>query len=117
MSGFLPLRPSGGDGDGASPEPRLREILTEEERAARWEVRAAHWRALELAHTAFGPDVHGTLLGIRTRGALRGLLQLDVPFTDLEAHRRREAAFLGMVGADPLMARVPLVFVVGPDGG
>ena len=58
----------------------------------------------------------GTLLGIRAHGGLRGLLKLDVPFVDLDAHRRREAAFLGMVCADPLMAQVPLVFVVGPDG-
>jgi hypothetical protein len=92
-------------------------VLSEAERAARWEVRAAQWRALELARAVFGPEVRGTLLGLRTRGELRGLLKLDVPFADLDAHRRREAAFLGMVGTDPLMAQVPLVFVVGPDGG
>lgn len=117
MSGILPLRPSGGDEDAGLPEPRLQGILSEAERAARWEVRAAQWRALELAGAAFGPGVRGTLLGLRPRGNLRGLLKLEVPFADLDAHRRREAAFLGMVGTDPLMARVSLVFVVGPDGG
>ena len=116
MNGLFPLPPSGGDEGSDLPEPRLQGILTEAERSARWEVRAAQWRALELARAAFGPDVSGTLLATRTHGGLRGLLKLDVPFVDLDAHRRREAAFLGMVGADPLMAQVPLVFVVGPDG-
>ena len=116
MSALFPSRASGGDGGSDLPEPRLQGILSDAERAARWEVRAAQWRALELARVAFGPEVRGTLLGMRTRGGLRGLLKLDVPFVDLDAHHRREAAFLGMVGSDPLMAQVPLVFVVGPDG-
>ena len=116
VNGLLPQVPGGGDRGPDLPEPRLQGILSDAERAARWEVRAAQWRALELARAAFGPEAEGELLGLRTRGALRGLLRVDVPFTDLESHRRREAAFLGMVGADPLMAEVPLVFVVGPHG-
>lgn len=116
MSGLLPRRPGVDDQGPELPEPRLQGVLTDAERAARWEVRAAQWRAVELARAAFGGEVRGTLLGSRTRGGLRGLLKLDVPFDDLDAHRRREAAFLGMVDADPLMAEVPLVFVVGPDG-
>lgn len=115
MSSLLPLHPAGGDEGSDLPEPRLQDVLSEAERAARWEVRAAQWRALELARAAFGAEVRGTLLGMRTRGELRGLLKLDVPFQGLEAHRKREAAFLGMVGTDPLMAQVPLLFVVGPD--
>ena len=116
MSGILPLRPDGGDERGDRPDIGLQQILTEEQRLGRWEVRAAEWRALELARTAFGPEVRATLLGMRHRGELRGLLKLDVPFADLGLHREREAAFLGMVGTDPLMIRVPLVFVLGPDG-
>ncbi len=116
MSALLPLRPDGQGQDGGRPDTSLLERLTEERRTGRWEVRAAQWRALELARAAFGPGVRATLLGIRHRGSLRGLLKLDVPFTDLDIHREREAAFLGMVGDDPLMTRVPLVFVVGPDG-
>lgn len=116
MSTLLPHPPGGGDDGLDLPQPRLQGVLTDAERAARWEVRAAQWRAMELAASAFGGEVRGTLLGLRTRGELRGLLKLDVPFAGLDAHRRREAAFLGMVGADPLMAEVPLVFVVGPDG-
>ncbi|NJD18391.1 MAG: hypothetical protein FIA95_03810 [Gemmatimonadetes bacterium] len=115
MSAFLPFRASAGSEAPDVPEPRLQGILSEAERTARWEVRAAQWRAVELARAAFGPDVSGTLLGVRPEGALRGLLKLDVPFADLDAHRQREAGFLGMVGADPLMAQVPMVFVLGPD--
>jgi hypothetical protein len=116
VSALFPFQASSGDEASDLPEPRLQGILSEDERAERWEVRAAQWRALELARVAFGPQVRGTLLGMRTRGGLRGLLKLDVPFVDLHAHQRREAAFLGMVGADPLMAQVPMVFVVGPHG-
>ena len=116
MSALLPLRPDGRHDRADRPDTSLLELITEERRVGRWEVRAAEWRALELARAAFGPDVRARLLGMRHRGSLRGLLKLDVPFTDLDRHREREAAFLGMVGADPVMTRVPLVFVVGPDG-
>lgn len=116
MSGIIPLRPSGGDERSDVPEPRLAGQLTQEQRVGRWEVRAAQWRALELAHAAFGPGVKSSLMGLRVDGGIRGLLKLDVPFQEIETHRERERAFLGMVHADPLMARVPLLFVVGPDG-
>jgi hypothetical protein len=115
MSAFLPSRAGGWDDRSDLPVPCLQGVLSEAERAARWEVRAAEWRALELARRAFGPEVRGTLLGMRIRGELRGLLRLDVPFQGLDIHRRREATFLEMVGGDPLMAQVPLLFVVGPD--
>lgn len=114
MSVLPPLRPWGGGERSDLPEPRLQGVLTESERLARWEVRAAQWRALELARAAFGPGVTGTLMGLRPEGALRGLLRLDVPFRCLDSHREKERAFLGMVGGDPLMTRVPLLFVVGP---
>lgn len=116
MNGFLPRRPGGGEVRSDLPEPRLQAILTEEDRVGRWEVRAAQWRALELASAAFGEPVRSSLLGLRTRGALRGLLRLDVPWEGLERHREREALFLAMADADPLLSRVPLVFVLGPDG-
>lgn len=115
MSGLIPLRPWGGGERSDRPEPRLQGVLSEAERLARWEVRAAQWRALELAQAAFGPGVRGTLVGVRHEGPMRGLLRLDVPFESLERHREMESVFLGLVDADPLMSRVPLLFVVGPD--
>jgi len=74
----------------------------------------AHRVGLDLAEQAFGPGVRTSLLGVRPSGAIRGLVQLQVPFRSLAEHRDREAHFLGMVGVDPVMARVPLLFVVGP---
>ena len=117
MSPLLPQTPWGGDERSDLPEPRLQGVLSREEQVGRWEVRAAQWRAMELAHAVFGEGARGTLLGIRHVGGLRGLFKLDVPFHSLDAHREKERAFLGMVDADPLMRRVPLVFVFGADVG
>lgn len=117
MSSILPVRPHGGDERSDRPESHLLGVRTEAERKGRWEVRAAQWRAMELARAAFGVGVRGTLMGLRHDGALRGLLKLDVPFDSLDLHSAREKTFLEMVSDDPLMARVPLLFVVGPHGG
>lgn len=116
MSGLIPRRPGDAGSPSAAPEPRLQSAPTEAERRARWEARAAQWRALEMAEAAFGPGVRGALLGARALGPIRGLVRLDVPFRSLEEHRAREEHFLGMVGSDPLMHRVPLLFVLGPGG-
>ncbi len=117
MSGLIARRPGGGEVRSDRPESHLLGVRTEAERIGRWEVRAAQWRALELARSAFGAEARGSMIGLRHQGPMRGLMRLDVPFEDLDEHRRREANFLGMVGADPILARVPLVFVVGPDVG
>jgi hypothetical protein len=117
MNGLIPRRADGGDDRSDRPEPHLLGLLTEAERIGRWEVRAAQWRALELARSAFGAEARGSMMGLRHRGPMRGLMRLDVPFEDLDEHRRREAHFLGLVHTDPLLARVPLVYVVGPDDG
>lgn len=113
MNPLLPQRPEGHEAP-EPPETSLQQVLTEEERAARWEVRAAQYRAHELAQETFGGPVRTHLLGMRTRGAMRGLLEMGVPFSDLAAYQVREARFLAAVGADPLLARVPLVYVLGP---
>ena len=81
----------------------------------RWEARAAQWRARELAEAVFGGEVEARLDGPK-RGPFRGLLHLDVPFADLAEHRRRERAFLAAAVADPVLARMPLVFVFGARG-
>ena len=86
------------------------------QRRARWEVRAAQWRARELAELVFGGVSRMGLSGLRGAGAMRGLLRLDVPFEDLHVHRASEARFMAAVEMDPLLANVPLVYVIGPDG-
>jgi hypothetical protein len=116
---LIPRRPGGGDERSDRPEPRLYGEPTEEERLGRWEVRAAQWRAVELARVAFGMGASASLIGMRARGRepedFRGLLCLDVPFDTLDRHREREARFMSMVDADPLLGRVPLVYAVGPS--
>lgn len=112
MSSLLPTRP-----EGSGPErdhPRLHQRpLSAEEARSRWEVRAAQWRARELAEVVFGPVSAMALSGLRGRGPLRGLLRLDVPFRDLDEHRVREARFMAAVESDPLLTSVPLVYVFG----
>lgn len=113
MSSLFPPT-SGGEEPPEAPESSLQQVLTEEERVARWEVRAAQYRAHELALESFGAPVRMHLMGMRTRGAMRGLLEMGVPFRDLPGHRAREARFMAAVGADPILSRVPLVYVLGP---
>jgi hypothetical protein len=40
-----------------------------------------------------------------------------VPFADLDQHREREARFMAAVAADPVLAHIRLVYVVGPESG
>ena len=81
------------------------------EESERWEARAAQWRARALVEAVFEGDVVARL----AEQGVRGLLHLDVPFHDLADHRARKRVFLVAVDRDPLMTRVPLVFVLGPS--
>ncbi len=89
-------------------------LLEREEARRRWPVRAAAWRAVELAQAVFGGEVTGRLGGGASSGAFRGLLHLEVPFGDLEAHRERERVFAACAARDEVLAGVPLVFVFDP---
>ena len=113
MSTFLPRAVQGGLPEPEHPRLQERPHSLAEQRG-RWEVRAAQWRAREIAERVFGPVGDGALTGLRTSGGLRGLLHLEVPFMDLPSHRAREARFLAAVAADPVLARVRLVYVIGP---
>lgn len=114
MSAFLPSRPPGIDAE--RDHPRLQQRpLSRAELRARWEVRAAQWRARELAEAVFGRVRGMGVTGIRPDGLMRGLLRLDVPFDDLEAHRAREARFMAAVESDPVLANVRLVYVFAPE--
>jgi hypothetical protein len=113
MSAWVPSKARGFGPDPEHPQLRQRPLSPAEQRA-RWEVRAAQWRARELAEHVFGSVTAMGMTGIRGAGPLRGLLRLDVPFSDLETHLEREARFLSAVHADPLLTDVPLVFVIGP---
>jgi len=116
VSAFLP-----GAARGIGPEPdhpRLRQRpFSPAEQRARWEVRAAEWRAREIAEAVFGRVASASLTGLRPAGPLRGLLHMEVPFPSLQEHRDRERLFLAAVRTDPILTQVPLVYVFGPESG
>lgn len=110
-----PLLP-GGDPEGTEHLDPTREIR---ESRYRWSLQSARWRARELAETIFGGEVTVRLqsesLGAGGAFPVRGLLHLDVPFRDLELHRMRERIFTACAGADPVLSRVPFLYVFNPD--
>jgi hypothetical protein len=109
---------SAGHGVPEPEHPRLQQRpYSLAERRARWEVRAAQWRARELAEAVFGEVTDSSLVSLRPSGALRGLLHLEVPFQDLATHRERESRFMAAVERDPVLACVPLVYVMAPGLG
>lgn len=112
MSSF-PQRPQWHE-DRAPDTTLVQKAEAREDLLHRWEVRAAQWRAHALAEAAFGPGVQSSLTGVRVHGALRGLLRLDVPFDNLPTHSGRQDRFMAAVREDPVLRRVPLLFVVGP---
>ena len=86
-----------------------------ERQQARREVRAAAWRAREIAEVVFGHVSESSLVGLRSDGPLRGLMRLDVPFVNLRMHEDRQAQFMAAVDRDPILERMSLVYVIGPE--
>ena len=80
-----------------------------------WELRAAQWRAWALAEMAFERNVEVSLVGRPGFPAFRGLLHISVPFLDLGDHEERQSRFLRWAGEDPVLERVPLLFVFEPN--
>lgn len=80
----------------------------------RWGVRAAEWKSLELAREVFGEGASVRLARYPARGAFSGLVSLEVPFTGLDDHQVREKRFLSMVGVEPVLEQVRLVYVFEP---
>jgi hypothetical protein len=89
-------------------DPRL-----EREVRRRWEVRAAEWRAVAIAEAVFGGRVVPRLAGGPGVG-FRALLELEVPFDDLDRHRDAEERFLAAAGRDELLADVPMLVLFAP---
>ncbi len=80
----------------------------------RWSIRAAQWRALELARSVFGESASLHSGGFPPRGAFQGLVHLAVPFRTMDEHRDGESRFVALASADELLGSVPLVFVFDP---
>jgi hypothetical protein len=110
------FRPSPG---GALPEHEPTEatdpFLARRVERRPWELRSAQYRAWSLAELAFGDEVQVRLVGRPGYPGFRGLLYLTVPFADLYDHELRQARFLEWAGLDPVLQRVPLVFVFEPN--
>ena len=104
---------------GSLPDPEFPEhidpFLARRAEARPWELRSAQWRAWSLAEIAFGRGVEVALAARPGHESFRGLLYLSVPFRDLRDHKRRESLFLSWAGQDPVLTRVPLVFVFEPS--
>ncbi|MBT8395650.1 MAG: hypothetical protein HKO65_12925 [Gemmatimonadetes bacterium] len=104
---------------GQSPDPETSEhidpFLDRLVEARAWELRSAQWRARAFAEMAFGGDVAVRLVGRPGYRSFRGLLYLTVPFRGLEDHEDRQSLFLSWAGGDPVLSRVPLIYVFEPD--
>jgi hypothetical protein len=117
MSAF-PNHPPGGElGRGFEPTSLLDPRLQREVSARRWEIRAAQWRTLALAEAVFGEGVSVRLAPYPGRGPFRGMFLVEVPFGDLERHRRLEGVFTACAGLDPVLSCVPSIFVFEPRWG
>ena len=114
MDDLFRMRPGGGPSEPEATE-RIDPFLARRVESRPWELRAAQWRAWTLAEMAFGADVSVRLVGSPGHPAFRGLLHLSVPFRDLSDHDSRQGMFLRWAGEDPVLGRVPLVFVFEPD--
>lgn len=122
MTGWLPHRPDEAGLDGERTTLFLPDRSRAEQRRA-WRVRAAEYRARALAELVFGDDVPTRLTGGSAPpvpgaegdgGSFQGMISLDVPFVDLDVHRHRERLFRAWAARDPVLSRVPLVFVFRP---
>jgi hypothetical protein len=105
---------SGPEG-GAEPTVSLDPLLDLRIERRAWELRAAQWRAWRLAELAFGQEVTVRLGGGGGPKWFRGLLTLDVPFADIHDHKERESLFLSWVSRDPVLVRVPFIYVFQPS--
>jgi hypothetical protein len=114
MDELFSLPPGGSWWDSPEATEHLDPTLDRRVLRRRWEVRCAQWRAWVLAEAAFGPPVLVTLSGGAEVQSFRGLLNLRIPFRNLEDHWNREALFLAWAEKDPVLARVPVVFVFEP---
>lgn len=103
----------GGPGE-APPMEQVDPLVSRRVETRPWELRAAQWKARFLAEMAFEGEVDASLAGRPGYPYFRGLLYLSVPFRDLADHEIRQALLLRWAGEDPVLSRVPLIFVFEP---
>ena len=105
---------AGGHGSDPEAQEHLDPFFARRIETRPWELRSAQYRAWSLAEGAFGAGVTVSLVGRPGHASFRGLLYLTVPFRDLPDHNRRQSLFLSWAGEDPVLSRVPMVFVFEP---
>lgn len=114
--------PGGGSGAGRpplddTPETTHIEPVDAREMQRRWVMRALEWRAVALAEAVFGGPVEPRLASQQGFGPLDGMLELSVPFADLDTHRVAEASFLDAARRDPVLGGFGLVYLFRPMPG
>jgi len=72
------------------------------------------WRAVVLAEAVFGGSVVPRLVSGQPGRGFRAILELEVPFDDLDRHGAAEAAFLEAARRDELLGGIPLVVLFAP---
>lgn len=118
MSDLFPKPPVAPGGDPESTEYLDPSLAVREERH-RWTLQTARWRARELAEAIFGDDVPVSLEpgppGSAAPLVFRGSLRLSVPFDGLARHRIKERLFTSFAAEDPVLSRVPLLYMFDVD--
>lgn len=109
---LFPGRPESDTSD--RPEAVLEDLTFEERREHRLEAGAARWRAGALAEAVFGGRVVPRLRSARTAAGFRAMVELEVPFRDLDEHRDAEDRFLRAAYGDEVLGSIPVVFVFTP---
>lgn len=114
MSTWLPQRfDRGSSGSEGTTLLVVDDALDRTRRA--WEVGTARWRACAMAEAIFGGPVVAKIDAVADgRGAFRGMVSLHVPFSDLGLHQWREDVFQACAAADPVLGRVPVLFIFQP---
>ncbi len=109
---IFPGRPA--DDPSERPDAILEDRTLEERREHRLEAGGARWRAGALAEAVFGGRVVPRLRSARTAAGFRALVELEVPFRDLDEHRDAEDRFLRAAGGDEILGSIPVLFVFTP---
>lgn len=111
-AGFFPPLPPRPDDD-ADPMGYLDPSVRQEARES-WELRAVQWRAVEIAEAVFGGHVAPRVVESRGAQGFRAILELEVPFVDLDTHRSAEAVFVASSRRDEVLARSPMLVLFSP---
>jgi hypothetical protein len=107
------LPPTAGNPDDEREAATLVLDIREEADRIAW-AQAARWRAGALAETIFGGRVVPRLRSARGGAGFTSLVELEVPFVELERHRELEERFVRAAGMDEVLSLVPALYLFTP---